>query len=514
MDFSDLDQSSDFTADRNRYAFLNTLGLESRVISSLSRNLDFIVKGRDEVFLAAIAKENDPSDILSQWNSIYDAKSKDLHTDLISFDLSNKAKYGPRSIQKPWKDRRDSCLSYFDNDKSTHVPSILFKGSGGLRPLSNDVAIKYLKNNTNSGLPDYTKKGKVKDKLLRRFEEYLDKEYPCCLFTRTQELGKTRDIWGYGMADTLNEMRYYVPLLAYQRKLSWRSALNGPHSVDLKISDMFNKHSQSDVFVSADFVGFDKSVNSNNQRMSFDYIKSKYQSSYHKDLDWIQNRFNTIGLITPDGIKSGPHGIPSGATLTNEVDSIVQYSYGKSLGVADDKLQIQGDDGAYDISYPMLEKLIELFKYCGLTLSEDKSVVSQHQIQYLQRIYIKDYMKNGFIGGVYSVYRALNRIVHQERYSDFEDYGIRGVDYYSIRTISILENCKYHPLFKDLVLFIYSKDKYLLKYSQDSISKFSDMLNNGSGTGGFLNNQFGDNIKGINSFETVKIINKIRQGVS
>jgi hypothetical protein len=47
--------------------------------------------------------------------------------------------------------------------------------------------------------------------------------------------------------------------------------------------------------------------------------------------DYIAWRFGNIGLITPDGVKDGPHGVPSGSTFTLEVNSIAQILIAKEF---------------------------------------------------------------------------------------------------------------------------------------------------------------------------------------
>lgn len=517
MDIDDLTSDPEiYTANTNlSYPFIESLDISALAKAKLTFNLNKIVLGSNKDYLAAIALSNPPLNLLDQFNAVYNAKIDQVHPQIVEFDLSNKAKFGSRSQAKPWKDRVEGMNAYYDVSSSTNAPNVSFNGSGNLRPLDVSNAVKLLKSNTNSGLPFYSKKGNVKDLTVQRFDKLLASKYPCILFTRTQELGKTRNVWGYPIADTLNEMRVYSPLLGLQRLLPWRSALLGPDAVDQAVSKLMLARKDDELkFLSVDFKAYDSTVNSKCQRLAFDYIKRKFVKSSHALIDYIFERFNTIGIVTPDGIMHGSHGVPSGATFTNEVDSIVQWLFTQdpSVSISDELVQIQGDDGAYLVSQKQLDSLKSLFASCGLKMSDDKSLLSDNSLVYLQRLYIADLMKDGFVGGVYSVYRALNRIVHQERYSDFQDYGLSGVDYYSIRSISILENCKYHPLFEDLVKFVWERDKYRLKFSGKSVHKYSDMLANGTGTGGLLYNQFGDNVSGIFSFETVKLLSKLNGG--
>ena len=171
---------------------------------------------------------------------------------------------------------------------------------------------------------------------------------------------------------------------------------------------------------------------------------------------------------------------------------------------------IQGDDLVLLLRELDFDVVEQRYSKGSLPFNVDKSVVSKDYCLYLQNLYHIDYLKNGVIGGIYSTYRALNRIIYQERWSEFEDYGLDGIDYYSIRTICILENCKHHPLFREFVEFIYKLDKYSLRYSRNSINKYNDMLGNSSCTEGFMNNQYGDNVSGINRFETVKLLNSFK----
>lgn len=64
--------------------------------------------------------------------------------------------------------------------------------------------------------------------------------------------------------------------------------------------------------------------------------------------------------------------------------------------------------------------------------------------------------------GIYSTFRALGRLLGQERY--FNDEEVQD-DYKSLvilRAFSILENCNNHPLFHEFVDFVISGDKYRL----------------------------------------------------
>jgi hypothetical protein len=508
LDFVNLDQSSSVEAKPYNYSFLYSLNLNKDVIRRLSLHLDRIVSGSNEVFLTPIGKDNDPSVILKDFDKIFESNLTKMNKPLRDLESFNRDKYGPRSIAKPWSERKQSLVDYFGFGEKLNLRSS-FRGSNQLRPISLESSFNLLKNTTNSGLPYYTQKRKVKEMALSDYEHIYESKFPCILFTRTQEGNKTRNVWGYPIADTVKEQQYYYPLLSFQKKLSWRSALIGPNAVDKAVTSMVLQSGTSGLqLLSVDFSSYDSTVKYELQKLSFDYIKSLYQPSCSKDLDSIADRFATIGIITPDGVMSGQHGVPSGSTFTNEVDSIAQYLVSSQV-IGDTPFQIQGDDELYCLSEAKVNSLKDEFIRCGLQFNESKSSLAKDYAIYLQKLYHKEYCSNGLIGGIYPVYRALCRIVFQERYSDFEDFGLLGVDYYSIRTISILENCKYHPLFRNLVEYVYKLDKYSLKFSNSSVSKYDRMLNLGKGAGAVVTNQFGDVVSGINSFETVKLIREL-----
>uniref|UniRef100_A0A2V0RA73 RdRp n=1 Tax=viral metagenome TaxID=1070528 RepID=A0A2V0RA73_9ZZZZ len=323
------------------------------------------------------------------------------------------------------------------------------------------------------------------------------------LYTRTQEECKTRNVWGVDMKTTLLEMQYYQPTLSYQRKLPWRKALVGPDAVDEAVTRLFNARSTGSTLVSIDFSSYDATVSPSMQMRAFARISSLFQSGFDDGIIDIANRFQSIGIVTPDGIAEGYHGVPSGSTFTNEIDSIVQdQSVDQTLISVGH--QIQGDDGLYLTYDP--DDLISSFERVGLKVNTEKSVISDQYCLFLQNYYSPKVSVDGIIRRVYPTFRALNRIIFQERWSDFEDYGIKGSDYYAIRTISILENVRYHPLFREIVEFIYKLDKFKLRYSQKGLNKYIDRLNKSSGLQGVISNQLGDSVKGIENFATVKLL--------
>jgi hypothetical protein len=508
-DFTNFDQSEMIQANPKSYRFLDLLKISDDVRRRLSLHLDRIVSGNDDIYMTPLGKNVDPQVILSKVDSLISDNEHLLSKNLLDLESSNRSKFGPRSIAKPWTERYNDVKSYFEkaNFKST-VAVPLSNSRGSLRPISIVNASKFLKPNTNSGLPDYVKKKTVIQKTVDNYESILNEEYPCVLFTRTQESGKTRTVWGFSIADTLFEMTLYIPLLNLQKLKPWRTALLGPDHVDDSLSKFMSELIVDDnlTLVSIDFSTFDATINSSLQESAFNYIKNQFQPSSDVMIDRVAHRFNTVGILTPSGVMSGQHGVPSGSTFTNEVDSIVQFNISSQSGCSINRFEIQGDDGVYLMKSTDVDKLFDSFQSSGLIVNIDKSYTSREFCVYLQRLYDVYYYKDGFIGGIYPIYRAINRLVYQERYSNFEDFDLTGIDYYSIRAITILENVKYHPLFKELVKLVYELDKYKLKFSSKAVSKYYNMIQNGSGATKFMKNQFGDNVKGIYSFETVKLI--------
>ena len=90
----------------------------------------------------------------------------------------------------------------------------------------------------------------------------------------------------------------------------------------------------------------------------------------------------------------------------------------------------------------------------NLDSNPDKTFMGDDDCLYLQRYY-----KRGMQGGMYPTYRALNSLLGQERFHDEEKWGPEMV---TLRAIQILEWCKHHPLFTDLVRFVMDGDRYRL----------------------------------------------------
>ena len=151
------------------------------------------------------------------------------------------------------------------------------------------------------------------------------------------------------------------------------------------------------------------------------------------------------------------------------------------------------------------ESNLDRFREAGLELNASKThtFTDSEEAIYLQRYYHPKYLGVHGLGGVYSLYRAMHRIKYLERWSNFEQMGIEGSDFFALRTISILENCKHHPGFEALVKYAHSLDEFGLKFTEQGLHGYSKSMEAKSRAGVFS----GGNLKdGINSFETVKLL--------
>jgi hypothetical protein len=497
-------------------AWLDQLSEDAR--RRLSRNNEMLEKGSSDVLISPAMKNLEDSVIENFVRETYDSG---LYTPyLIDIEESNLSKLGPRSIAKPWDERRADLESYF-----TAVPLLSFEEfqsfksdarqtfsiAGRLRPVSQENAVANLESASAGGLPFMQKKGILREQGLAT-ERYVD-VFPCVVYTRTQEGGKTRNVMGVGISDVIREMRYHQAFLPIEKSLSWRQALVSPDATDLAISRMMNGKRPDEQIECLDFSAYDASITPDLSGRAFAFISAHFADSYSEEIYRVYVRFATISFYTPDGEYSGNHGVPSGSAFTNTIDSIVQYLIlDKSILSGPDSVQIQGDDGIFLIQSGTSGALIRDFTNSGLVVNVDKSEsFDNREGTYLQRYYHQNYPGTACaFGGVYSIARALMRLKYLEKFVGElgTEEEMTGDDYFVLRAISILENCKYHPHFFDLIDFVRSNDKHSLAYTQNGLKVFenrSDRRSRAANT-----NQYGDQ-SGIESFAVMNYI-RTRQG--
>jgi hypothetical protein len=480
--------------------------LKPHALNSLSVNNRRLEDGSNDILVnPAMDSISDEAIINSLWD-IVNSTPDDVITDTLrKIEEDNQSKFGPRSIAIPWGERRNSLFDYFKpkDDIEYQVPGK--RGNGTFRAISPSNASKSLIRSSSAGLPYMTRKGTALDE-----ETVIDLiaeagKYPCVLFTRTSEQKKTRNIWGYPISDTLREQQLYQVYLPIEQQLPWRKAVVTPDAVDMAVSLMLLGKSDEEIVYSVDFTAYDASISPALSHAAFDFIGTYFQPSDRDLIDLIADRFVNIPIMTPRGEIIGTHGVPSGSTFTNAVDSLVQRFAANDFAY-DKRYQIQGDDGIYIIKSSDREPLEKAFDDYGLKINTDKAAVfSTKEGIYLQKYYSSAYMKHGYMRGVYSIFRAMNRIKYLESWTDFEKLGIEGSDFFSIRTITILENCKHHPCFHKLVKYVYNLDKKNLAFSQGGLSAYSRGMKSKAKAG--ISNQYGD-LMGISNFETVKLIQK------
>jgi len=471
----------------------------------LSIILSRLESGSDEVRITPVGARVGPDVIFAEWDKLFKRNSNKMNDVLIDIEENQRNKFGPRSIQQPWSSISSEVLSTFDikDVNCSHLSSDPLKSydKGKLRPLSVGQAAKLLKPNTNSGLPFLSKKGQVRDLTLENLDELFWSNYPMVPFTRTQEQGKTRVIMGYPDSDIIYETCYFEPIFGYYSKQEQFAAMRGPKDVNTAMTRLLYEAVRlGQKCVSGDISGFDRDVGPSLQANTFKEMSSLLQDPNDPMFKEITYRFGNKGLVVPGQVINGPHGIPSGSRGTNLVGSV-----GNDRVNGLPLRQILGDDFASVTS--SVSELFERYEKCGLELNEEKTVVADGYFLYLQMLFHPDYQWNNEIVGVYPTWRALNRLVYPERFSDFESYGLDGKEFFAIRSLSILENCKYHPLFVEIVKFWLRFEKYAIPENY-SIVKYVQYHNATTGSIG-TTNQYGDDPRGLTSFESYKLIVKL-----
>lgn len=501
-----------------KFNFISKLDLPEDALAKVANQLVKTLTGDNQVHMTPLGESQDVRVTLAEFDQIFKSQSHKMNAILHRMEDASRNKYGPRSIAIPWSERIDGLRASFHCQKDNRdfkwtAPDTLPEYK--LSPVSVLEAATHMKDNSSAGLPSLKKKGKEKDNLLKNFDKILEREDPCMLYTRTTEAKKTRNVWGYPFADTLYEFMFFIPYLNHCKKQFYHASLTSIQNVEERITKLVLKAIDEDLIIySVDFASFDASVWFQFIIASFEFMADHFLEVFRPFIMKICLRFYTIAIVTPTGIYRGKHGVPSGSTFTNLIDCDVQLGLALNcFFINANECLVNGDDGLYIMKRENIKEFEQNFLMHGLKLELTKSDKASDYAVFCQRLYHIDYISDdGVIHGVYPVYRALNRLLFQERFVNFKKNGISGKDYYGIRAVSILEDCKNHPLHEDLVRFVLKKEKYNMDISDDSIALYckhtyvkpgADVLENSS--------ELGDDTKGIRNYETMKLIRRILQ---
>jgi len=447
--------------------------------------LGHIEHGNDIDYRTPLFDGRPREDILDEWQPILESKLKDWPT-LLEFENHLREKVGPMSIQKPLSERIESIEDYYDSihleSQPIHPDAIdralknRWSRLSGLDLRSPMATWREMKKSTSSGNPFLLKKSE-------QFEEYglgayLDGrmvydvgswEPAAILGWRGQEGGmgdddvKQRVIWMFPMTRSVQELRCFQSLIKGAQSLHINPAWEGNDAVDARITMLFDTKGKHDNVVCTDFTKFDQHFNYDMRTCARVMLEKLGVSR-----DWLNTIYDPTFVIplicSQDLIYEGEHGMPSGFGGTNAVETLSHDCLQEeSAMLHKQKLNPNsmslGDDGV--LSYPgcNAKEIAGDYRKHGQEMNDSKQSESPDECDYLRRWYHTGFRVNGICRGVYSTYRALGKLTGQERFYDPDQWGPEMV---IMRSLSILENVKWHPAKEEFLEFCVKGDKYRL----------------------------------------------------
>nr|AIY31284.1 putative RNA-dependent RNA polymerase [Dromedary picobirnavirus] len=467
---------------------------------------DIVRRGQPDEYRTTFSRGDSLGKVLKDWSITLESISDKWPT-LMDFENDLKAKVGPMSIMKPLSERFEDIDHYYDDillsstpvsDKAIKAVLSEFNSVRGLRVRSQQRTLDTMKKSTNSGSPYFTKRRDVVDKTLfstaglhddnlhvwqtlnlSKDEVLLpvvnDKTWQAAavLGWRGQEGGphkddvKQRVVWMFPFSVNLLELQVYQPLIECCQKFNLVPAWNSMELVDQRITAMFDSKGVNDMVICTDFSKFDQHFNSSLQ-MCAKSILSQLLTSSKESTYWLDQifpiKYNIPLAYDYNRIRFGKHGMGSGSGGTNADETLAHRALQYEAALANNaKLnpnsQCLGDDGV--LTYPgiTVEDVVRSYTAHGQEMNVDKQYVSKHDCIYLRRWHHINYRVKGICVGVYSTYRALGRLMEQERYYDPDVWSSKMV---ALRQLSIIENVKYHPLRAEFADFCMKRDKYRL----------------------------------------------------
>lgn len=436
------------------------------------------------------------SEILSKWMPKLTGL-QDSMLGLYEYEMDMAEKVGPLSIQQPLEERLDTIHEYYEGitlpseplDKAAIDRTVKFMNPiKGLRIRNQQKTVEEMDLVKAAGAPYL---GLKHDRLSQTVPcvsiFYPEKEpyhtyqtlangttWPsvALLGWRGQEHGpndddvKQRALFMMSFGDAVCELQWYQPYTQACQRFNLMPPWVGETAVDESMTGLLKQKAADQLVLCTDFTAFDQHFGPAMQQAAFD-VFDKIMSTDPVTRNWLETVYWTkyyIPLIAGNKIYTGRHGMSSGSGGTSG-DETTAHKVLQFEAALRDKAELHpnsmciGDDGV--LTYPGITKeaVTEYYSSHGLDMNVEKQEASERQAIFLRRWYDREYCpsKDGICRGVYPTTRAIGRLSGQERSYDKWDSSM-----VTLRYLSIIENCKWHPLFDDFVEFCIKGDKYRL----------------------------------------------------
>nr|WPV03048.1 RNA-dependent RNA polymerase [buhirugu virus 18] len=450
---------------------------------------DIVRKGQPDEYRTTFARGSTIEEVLREWEPQLDSLSDKWPT-LVEFENDLKSKVGPMSVMKPLKDRLADIESYYEgillpsepvSERAVKAVIREWSPARGLHLRNQSKTVENMKLSTNSGSPYFTKRrlvcnktvpAKVWQSELSTFQNLTGYLWNACavLGWRGQEGGRSKDdvkqrvVWMFPFGVNVQELQVYQPLVEAAQRFNLVPAWVSMEAVNDQMTRLFDTKGHDDLIICTDFSKFDQHFNESLSEVARAIISAIFTDAR----EWLTRVFPikyAIPLAYDYGkVRTGKHGMASGSGGTNADETLahraLQYEAAQRQGQRlNPNSMCLGDDGV--LTYPGItsKDVMQSYSSHGLVMNADKQYESTQDCTFLKRWHHKDYRVNHRCVGVYSTFRALGRLMEQERYYDPEVWSSKMV---ALRQLSILENVKYHPLRDQFAEFCMARDKYRL----------------------------------------------------
>jgi len=502
---------------------------EARLQTASGRKAAFASVARlnieNDGYRTPLFKRDEPRSVLRAWHNVLGVT---LYDELENTESSKFGPYYHRPFHE-WSQNLEAYYRYGNSDvdwklardsihvSGDYVVSLLRRHFSKLSPITITAAVDSARRNTNLGLPRFTSNWRqaIVHEYAMRAEQLLDGKdvlYPFVLFRRVQPGGywndrsvkcpaKNRPVWGADHAETFAGLTILKPLLDALSRVDEYAHLRGDDYVDAEVRKLQQKYR---FYISLDFQAADATFGPQLIAFGLSILHQLVDiPDSYTQLIW---KYYCSGeVVTPQGVKSGTHGIASGVTFTNILETLVfkeltlsfLHEQGLHQGL-DFKTLNNGDDGVIFSNTEIdIKSLAAYYAKFGLGLNESKTTQSDSTVNYLQRQWIR----GSGNGGVMSTCRMLGRILFAERGISVEKEGMGVGEFWTLNTIMKLENCKHHPKFEEFVHFVALGDDLHLQRARDHLYESLHTIR------GYATNEDSTSSEsGLARFETVRVL--------